>query len=472
MATRHFGPSSAIGIVAIIAAAASSLAAAVSSQAAVQQSLSARVDKIVESGRRELDLPGVSLVIMRGDKLLLAKGYGWADLDGRRPAEATTIYPVGSLSKQFTAAAVMTLVERHRVNLDAPVTSYLPEYRPLDASPPTIRQLLEQTTGVPTWDDLPEFQDESDASKFALSNIATALANLPTAYRAGDWWSYSNSNYTLLARVIERVTSTRYDDYMARTFFGPLGLTSTSGCLSRPAKPSALATGYNHVDGKFLLRPFRPTNMIGMAGAGGLCSNGLDLVRWERLLVSGRVVSSASFAQMTAPTKVRAGFTAPYGFGLSLLPFDGRRAVWHTGVMAGYISVLAYLPDQDVTIAALTNSRHVQLHSVVKRVVAEVIGLKLPEIADRPIPPAEIARTVGKYDDHMFKFEVYSKGPQLFVTFDQLGGPLRLQYQGGHDYATVEPTGYRFHFGPADGPVKRVDWEWTELRAFAEPVHQ
>ena len=431
-----------------------------------------QIDDIVKDGRSQLDLPGVSLAIMRGKRLVLSKGYGWAVLDRRIPASARTIYPVGSLSKQFTAAAVMTLVDRDLVNLDQPITHYVTEYRPAGVVP-TVRQLLQQSSGIPTWDDLPELQDESDLVRFTLPNVVMALANHPAMYRPGDWWSYSNSNYTLLARLIERVTGTSYDQYLQRALFGPLGLRSTSDCRTRStewAGGANFAAGYNEINGKFLPRPMRPAVAIAMSGAGSLCSNALDLVRWTRMLVTGRAVGLGSFRQMIRPTSVRAGFVAPYGFGVSLLPFAGQRAVWHTGVMAGYISVLVYLPDRDITIAALTNSRHVWLHSIVKRVALAMIEAKPGVLLDLPISESEITRSVGTYNDYMFNFRVYREGQQLFVKVDQLGAPLRLRYQGGHDYVTAEPESFRFHFGPLNGPTKRVDWEWTELRAFARKM--
>ena len=434
--------------------------------------LSRTIDGIVEEGRRKLDLPGVSLAVMKGDKVVVAKGYGWADRAAPTPASASTVYPIGSLSKQMTAAAVLTLVSRRKIALDQPIATYLPEYRPPDGSQPTVRQLLQQTSGIPTWDDLPELQDESDLSKFALPNVVAVLANHPAAYPAGYWWSYSNSNYTLLARMIERVSGMTYDRFLEQSLFSPLGLQSTSECHSRPGWPGGrdLASGYENVGGKFRPRSMRAATALAMAGAGGICSNAVDLARWTRMLVTGRAIGLPAYREMTRPTKVRAGFTAPYGFGVSLLPFAGQKAVWHTGVMAGYISVLVYFPDQEITIAALTNSRHVWLHSVVKDVARAVMGLKANAVRDLPIPDAEIDRSVGAYDDFMFKFRIYREGQELFADIDQLGSPLRLRYQGGHDYATGDPQGFLFHFGPTAGAVKRVDWEWTELRAFARPV--
>ncbi len=183
--------------------------------------LARRVDARVEAGRRELLLPSVSIAIMRGHKLIHAKGSGVADREAGVRATAHTIYSIGSLSKQFTAAAIMKLHEQGKLQLDEPVTKYLPEYRSTQAVVPTIRNLLQQNSGLPTWDDLPEFQDfdTGDPGRFELFKIVDAIARQPPLYRPGEWWSYSNSNYTVLAAVVERVTGTQHDDYLAGAFF-------------------------------------------------------------------------------------------------------------------------------------------------------------------------------------------------------------------------------------------------------------
>lgn len=202
----------------------------------------------------------------------------------------------------------------------------------------------------------------------------------------------------------------------------------------------------------------------------GLCSSATDLAQWMRALVDGHVVSAASFHEMTTAVPVAAGFTPPYGYGLSLRPLVGQRAVWHIGSLAGFMSVLAYLPDQDIIISALANRRRVRLENLVKNIARALVRLPAPVLRDLPIPAAERARSVGTYDDGMFTFRVYEQGEQLYVDVPPLGPPLRLRYQGAHEFATPEPDERRFQFEPVDGPVERVDWEWGEIRAFGRRV--
>ena len=192
------------------------------------------IDSLVEATRNELALPAVSIAIMRGQALLVAKGHGLADRESRVPPSERTIYPIGSLSKQITAAAVMKLVQQGQIWLDEPLATYVPEYRPTSRQMPSIRQLLLQTSGIPAWDDLPDMQDidSGNADRFTRSRMLDVLARTPVLYPAGQWWSDSNSNYFLLAAAIEHVTGMTHDRYLAETLFAPLGLGSTGGCAS------------------------------------------------------------------------------------------------------------------------------------------------------------------------------------------------------------------------------------------------
>ena len=143
------------------------------------------------------------------------------------------------------------------------------------------------------------------------------------------------------------------------------------------------------------MRPLSNTKANAFVGAGGLCSNATDLVRWMRALVDRKVVSPTSLRQMTTAAPVGAGFTPPYGYGLSLRPLVGQRAVWHIGVMAGFVSVLAYFPDQDVIIAALANRRRAPVDALVKKIARALLGLPAPMLRDLPVP-AWRARPVGR----------------------------------------------------------------------------
>lgn len=430
--------------------------------------LARKVDLLVEADRRELHLPGVSIAIMRGHRLVLAKGYGLADREAGATATAHTIYAIGSLSKQFTAAAIVKLYEEGRIQLNEPVTKYLPEYRAAQTPVPTIRNLLQQNSGLPAWDDLPEFQDvdTGDPGRYKLLKIVDVIARQPPLYRPGEWWSYSNSNYTVLAAVVERVTGTRHDEYLVGAFFDRLGLRSTGGCTSaRVSSDGQRAVGYQD-SRSYALRPVTAVKAMAFTGAGGLCSNVVDLATWMQALVDGKVVSITSFRQMTTAVAVGAGFTPPYGFGVSLLPLAGQRAVWHGGVLSGYTAVLAYFPEHDLIISTLANARRAHLEQLVKDVARELLGLHAPLLRDLPIDPREAERVAGIYDDDMFKFRIFRSGAQLFIDVPPAGVPTRLIYQGGREFATARPTDFRLRFEPEAGEVERVVWEWAEIRAY------
>lgn len=431
--------------------------------------LARKIDPIVEAARSELKLPGVSIAIMRGHKLIFAKGYGLADREAGVVPSAGTIYPIASLSKQFTAAAIMKLVEERQVRLDEAVATYVPGYHVTQTPVLRIRHLLYQTSGIPEWTDLPEMQglDTSDPGKFTFPKLIDIIGRQTQLYPPGEWWSYSNSNYSLLAAVIERVSGKTYEQYLSETFFVPLGLRSTGSCQPDLGLPvGAKAVGYESAADSFKLRPLSANLARIFKGPGGLCSNAADLVSWMRALVDGRVVSAASYRQMTTTAPVRAGFTPPYGFGLSVRPLIGQPAVWHMGVTSGFVSVLVYFPKQDLIIAALTNSRHALLQEVVKRVGRRLMNLPAPTLRDLPISAEEASRSAGNYDDAMFKFRVYADSGKLYVDVPDLGPPVRLLYQGKHEFAEAGPWARRFWFEPAAGRAERVVWEWGEIRAY------
>jgi CubicO group peptidase (beta-lactamase class C family) len=189
-----------------------------------------------------------------------------------------------------------------------------------------------------------------------------------------------------------------------------------------------------------------------------------------RALVDGQVVNASSFQQMTTAGPVRAGFTPPYGFGVSLLPLAGQRTVWHTGVLSGYTAVLAYLPEHDLTISALANARRAHVDQIVKAVVRELLGLQAPRLRDLPIDSTEAERLAGMYDDKMFKFRIFRSGAHLFIDVPPAGTPTRLMYQGRREFATGRPTDFRLRFEPEAGAVKRIVWEWAELRAYGRRI--
>ena len=429
-----------------------------------------KIDSIIEAGQKQLRLPGVSIAIMQGNKIIFSKGYGVADLQTKVPATSYTIYPIASLSKHFTAAAIMKLVEQKHLKLDDPVAKYLPDYSSTKKPILTLRHLLYQTSGLPTWDDLPEMQgvNTGKAEDFTLKKVVEAVSRHTSAYPAGYWWSYSNSNYSILAAIIEKVTGKSYDKYLREQFFIPLHLSSTGSCQLEediPAGPKS--TGYLAVKDSFELRPLSDIASTAFTGGGGLCSNATDLVSWMRALVDGKAIKSSSFKKMTTAAAVNAGFTPPYGFGLSLRTLEGQAAIWHKGVIAGYTSLLAYFPKQDIIIATLVNGTHVALQTIVKRVVRNLLNIPEPAFNNFAIPEKEVKRITSNYNDGMFRFSISAEAGKLFINVPDLGGSYQLFYQGNKEFATAEPGMIRLRMVHSNKNTDWLEWDWAEIRAYA-----
>jgi CubicO group peptidase (beta-lactamase class C family) len=407
---------------------------------------------------------------MRDDKVVLAEGYGFADLENAVPATPQTVYPIGSLSKQFTAAAIMKLVEQDRVRLDDALTMYLPEFE--DNAPPTlIRHLMRQTSGLPEYEDLPEIADihrrgKMQPAQLELLPIVQLMGRQSRHFEPGEWWAYSNSNYLLLAALIEKVTGKSYEMYLRETFFEPLGLDSMHVCGLPESADRAV--GYLVQNGTFTFYPLQRSMLD--SGSGGLCASTMDIAIWMRALQGGKAITHQSFNEMTAVTSVGAGFTPPYGFGLSVIPAAGERTIWHTGVVAGFNSVLIYFPEHNVVIAAITNKRRAGVSSVGVALARAVMDLPEPTLDDKIVTEADLDRVVGTYDDHLFRIRVFPESGRLHVHISLMDVTLPLRYQGEGEFVTDEPPGFRLWFKPVGKRADHVVFEWSEIHSFGRRI--
>jgi len=307
-----------------------------------------RADSLVKAFMRASNTSAVSVAVVRGRDTLALAGFGVADKAAHRPATATTIYRIGSITKQFTAAAIMRLVDEKRLSLDDDLSKYVPNF-PLQGHHVTIRQLLNHTSGIHNYTAVPAWRSHW-AEAMTPDSIVSLVADKPFDFTPGNAWSYSNTGYVLLGMVIEKVTKRPYADYLRDVFFRPLGLHSTSYCPSHPTDP-AFAAGYDPsgADAPYL-------NMTQPFAAGALCSTVGDLVRWQRALAMGKVVSAASYAQMTTPDTLNGGKRLDYGFGLGTGTFFNHRFVSHDGGINGFQSSAFYFPDDTLNVVVFTNN--------------------------------------------------------------------------------------------------------------------
>lgn len=323
------------------------------SVAARDEAVVARVDAVVEKALENPAAVGLSVAVALDDEIVLAKGYGLAEVEHGVPVHAGTTFRIGSVTKQFTAAAIVRLAERDKLAIDEDMRAYLPDYPELpDGHVVTLRHLLTHTSGIPSYTDLGQAFWSRARVDLDHEAMLAIFAELPLDFAPGERWAYNNSGYYLLGMVLEEVTGQGYAEYMQATFFEPLGLDSMRYGSFEDIIPDR-AQGYRFEDGELANDAFMSMTAPGAAGA--LLANAEDLVKWQLALVSGKVVSPESYAEMTTPFLLGDMSETEYGFGLSLAPIAGRPAVRHGGGIFGFNSELAYLPEERVSVAVISN---------------------------------------------------------------------------------------------------------------------
>jgi D-alanyl-D-alanine carboxypeptidase len=287
--------------------------------------------------------PAVQIAVSDDGQIIYSGAFGLSDRESATAATPRSVLQIGSITKQFAAAAILRLAEHGDLTLDDSIEKFVPEYDPPGGVTITLRHLLTHTSGVRGLSP-PEYTPLTRAQFIKL------VAGQPLEFAPGTKFSYSNSGYRLLGYAIESITGMSFADYVHREFALPLGLVDTGVCgTSNVPLP----------DGYGLFQTWTRIPAIHMSvpfAAGSLCSTASDLVRWSHLLASGVVIQPASYATMTTPTLLANNSIEPYGLGQFLQKQLGRTAVWHTGGIPGFQSSLVYFPNEDLAVAVIVNA--------------------------------------------------------------------------------------------------------------------
>lgn len=290
----------------------------------------------------------------------LGRGYGKADLEFGVDADADTLFRIGSITKQFTAAAVMRLVESGALSLDDTLAQHVSTFD-TGGVPITLTQLLDHTSGIPSFTSTGEKWRRVWPLELSHAEVLGLVAGEPLEFEPGTQWRYNNTAYYLVGMILEKVHGKPYATCLAETVYPRAGLTRTRYDSNRDVITNR-AQGYNFVDGTLVNDPHLGMSQPGAAGA--LLSNGAELVRWSQALADGRVVSAESFARMTDPTELPDGGETRYGLGLFVDEFEGRSRIQHGGGIHGFNSMLMWFPAEGLHIAVVSNSDAVSASSV------------------------------------------------------------------------------------------------------------
>jgi CubicO group peptidase (beta-lactamase class C family) len=341
----------------------------------------AAVERYIRAELARQRIPGLSVAILRGDSLVLARGYGYANLEHHVRATDSTVYQVGSVTKQFTAAAVVMLSEQRRLGLDDPITRYLPEGESVWRGV-TIRHLLTHTSGIPEID-TPDWWRHD----YTESELVRLVATQPLGFVPGASWSYGSIGYALLGVIVHRVTGVPWADFLRDRIFRPLGMRSARVNSDAAIVPNR-AAGYEFVDDTLKNQWWASPTVKAMADL-GLSLSVHDLVRWSIGLDQGKVLSRTALDASWTPVRLASGASYPYGLGWHLSQQRGYRRIGHGGSWQGFWTTIQRYPEFGLTVVVLANLAQANPESIAFGIAGLLEpALKPPHLLSTPLPGA------------------------------------------------------------------------------------
>jgi CubicO group peptidase (beta-lactamase class C family) len=354
-----------------------------------------------------------TVLVARDGRAIFRKAYGAANREWMIPNTVDTRYRIGSITKPFTAAAILQLADQGKLGVDDPIKKYLPDL-PAGWGAASIRQLLSHTSGIPSYTMMEDFHARVEPVKHRPEELIDLIGDLPLNHGHGDEFRYNNTGYVLLGRIIETVSGMSYPDYLEQKLLKPLKL-HDSGYDDGRTLVGRLAQDYTDgvkdvVKGRFM-------HMSNAYAAGAMYSTVDDLLAWQQMLVGGKVLS---------PHSLKAMFTAGghrYGLGWYVRENLSRKLIEHGGNIGAYSSLLAYYPDDRLTVIILSNYGE----EVVGRIADELARLALgvaPAHRQVEVDPRLYARLEGRYQLESRVLSITARSGRLFA---QLAGQRELE---------------------------------------------
>jgi len=337
--------------------------------------------------------PGAAVLVTKDGEVLLRKGYGLADLEQGIPIEPDMVFRIGSVTKQFTAAAILLLEEEGKLSVEDDLRKHLPDY-PTSGRAITIAQLLTHTSGIRSYTDMPDFGKRM-REDMSVEEIIALFRDEPLGFEPGEKYAYNNSGYVLLGAIIEKASGKTYEAYLRERIFEPLGMSQTYyGSASRIIPKRA--QGYDGVNAEFENAEY--LSMTLPYAAGSLLSTVDDLAKWDRALEGTGLLSQASLDKWWKPFSLANGESIHYGYGWSISSYQGHRVVGHGGGINGFTCQLLRMPEDRVFVTVLTNRNDEKANPglVARKLAAAAIGKPVNE-STVALGPGALAKYAGLY---------------------------------------------------------------------------
>lgn len=409
------------------------------------------VDFLFERAIKE-NYPGASVLIAQDGRILYENGYGLANIEKIIAVEPRTTFRIGSVTKQFTAAAILKLEQDGKLSVQDKLSKYIADFPRGDEV--TLHHLLTHTSGIVSFTSDPDFVNKV-AGDISTEEMIDWIKSLGYMFSPGESWSYCNSGYFLLGYIVEQVCGNTFDAYMKQTFFEPLDM-HHSGVYHKGLDLPDEAIGYSYENGKPVLAI--DWNMDFAGGAGNLYSNVGDLFKWNEAIFSGDLLSSASLTAAFTPATLNNGEQAQamgsgYGYGWSIGNLRGQQIISHGGGLPGFNTALARLPEKNMTVVVLSNCL-----SNIPNLSPGQISQDIMEIYHYESMTKQEERsisttvTTSSYDDYVGKYDY----GQALMTIRRSGNRLLAQLSGQAEYEIFPSAPDKFFWKIADAQIEFV----------------
>lgn len=295
--------------------------------------------------------PGATAIIVKGGDIVYHKAFGKANLELDVPMQKDNVFRIGSITKQFTALAILKLMEEGKLSLEDEITKFIPDY-PTQGHTITVHHLLNHTSGIKSYTGMDKWDAAVRRKDFTPLEMVEYFKDEPMDFAPGEAYRYNNSGYFILGYIIENVSGMTYEDYVETKFFAPLGMKQSYYGHPEEITPKR-ATGYMPATGGPQNAAY--LSMTQPYAAGSLLSTVEDLATWYEAVNDGKVVSEASLQLALTPTRLNDGEIEKYGYGLSLMNFEGSEAYGHGGGINGFLTASTYFPEEEVFVAVFSN---------------------------------------------------------------------------------------------------------------------
>jgi CubicO group peptidase (beta-lactamase class C family) len=414
--------------------------------------LMARIDSIIEMPIKAGKLAGASIAVVKGSDTIAVKRYGFASLELETPTPPRAVYEIGSVTKQFTGAAIMQLVEHGKLSLDDDITRYLPGLK-LGGRKVPIRRLLDHTSGMRGYTEIPEARGLF-WRRVPADSIVQLFLSKPWDFEPGEEEIYNNSAFFLAGQVIEKVSGKSYERYVEDELFAKAGMTDSHYCSEREVHKGKVQ-GYDSDSTGPVLRA--PISHAWPYAAGSLCASALDLVAWNQALHrDGKILGPEAYREFITPHQLNDGTTIRYAKGIAAYNRLGRRALHHGGGINGFLSENIYFPDDSLSVVVLFNTAGPTSPDEAALAIAEAV-LGKPADPEKPFPGdlSQLAGTyAGKGRGRPVELTVAVADGRLTAKGGMLGDTARVLTHLGDNVFAREET--RFLFMQDGGKFTRV----------------